>query len=288
MLKGELEKSQATSHWKRLGRVRYGTSVQTQTLRCKEQDHKHTEDCYWRRPQDATHFVLPEEFHGALGAKPKKLEIMLAFPELLQNFDVRRGMYNANGSRWCYSADGETATRQFKEMLPNPKKGNKLEERIIEKKIPCPGDECEFAKGGKCPPRAYFEFMIPKVYPKVGTFFTVVGSKVARRQMLAFMLALEGFCKLRPQGMYGIHLDFERELVVFNVDTHGDGKLNRIEKWIPKLSLAFDRLALPDKKILEPVIGQTFNLPEAVKAEDLEMNEEPEQGHIIDQEPQRA
>lgn len=270
MLNSALKRTENYSHWKRLGKVKLGLKVKSQKLRCQEQ-HQHKDDCYFSYPKDVDYFVLPEKWRPKLGEQPKKLQIMLAFPTLIQNFDIRAAVYRANGSKWCSTSDDVKAKRLTTIEVPNPKFGKGPNEKANinkadYKEIDCPNTACEYRIKGDCKPRAYFDFMVPALLPEVGTLHMKVGSRVSQDQILATLQALEYFCRERPNGMQGVRMVLERELVTFNVDTKGDGTLTKIEKWIPKLSIDYTSLRGDDQALLGPIVGQELVIPEKVHA----------------------
>lgn len=276
MLKTAVERTAGLSHWKRLGKIKLGVKVKSQRLRCQEknQSHVHNDECFWHFPKDVNYFVIPDEHKAKLGAEPRLLRIMLAFPTLEQNFDVRAAVYRSNGSKFCSTNDDVKAMRIGEATVQNPKKGQAGQPDTLKKtvynEISCPALECEFRKKGECKERGQFEFIIPEVYPAVGTFFLKIGSKVSTSQILGTLKMIEYFCQSRPNGMQGIRLTLERELVVFNVDTKGDGTLTRVEKYIPKLSIDIANLIQSDQALLMPAVGQQFLIPEKATSADVE------------------
>ncbi len=271
MLKTTIARSVNTSHWKRLGKIKLGITKKSSKVRCQEQ-HTHTDDCYYRFPVDVKHFVMEPKWAEKLGAEPMSLEIMLAFPTLKQNFDTKAAVYKANGSKWCYTNDDETAFRLTEMNEADPKTGQ-MKKALKYIEMPCPNSACPYRVNGQCPERGYLEFMIPKS-GEIGTFFMKTGSKVANSQMLATLQALEGFTRNRPNGMHAIRLVLRRELVVFNKDING--VMTRIEKYVPKLEIDFQHLLAQDQMLLGPLMGQTIALPEAQVAEDLEEGDDEE------------
>lgn len=273
MLKTTIARSVNTSHWKRLGKIKLGVTKKSSKVRCQQQ-HTHGEECYYRFPVDVKHFVMEPKWADKLGAEPTSLEIMLAFPTLKQNFDTKAAVYKANGSKWCYTNDDETAHRLTKMSEADPKTGQ-MKDVFKYMEMECPNMACPYRINGQCPERGYLEFMIPKT-GEIGTFFMKTGSKVANSQMLATLEALEGFTRNRPNGMHGIRLVLRRELVVFNKDINGDGTMTRIEKYVPKLEIDFQHLLAQDQMLLGPLMGQTIALPEARVEEELDNGEDEE------------
>ncbi len=156
MLNKTMEKAEGISFWKKLGKIKLGEKVKGK-LKC-DQRHEHKDECFTWYPKDLDYFVVEEKWHVQLGAKPKELEIALAFPTLLQNFDTGRAVYQQNKARWCYSNDGETAFRWGKTGAQQIVKGRNGQpdtkvDAFDYMKMPCPGDACPYAK--QCPARGY-------------------------------------------------------------------------------------------------------------------------------------
>ncbi len=289
MLKSALERAAKLSHWKRLGKVKLGLKVKSNRLICDQtKQHQHVDACYMHFPKDVKYFVVPEQFKEKLGAEPMKLNIVLAFPTLEQNFDIQAASYKGNGAKFCSTKDGITAERLVVEMVPDPKNPAAKIEKGSYKSIPCPADDCEFRKAGKCPPKGGLEFMVPELYPAVGTLYMKVGSRVGYEQMLATLLGLERFTEKRENGMLGVHMILERELVVFNIDIKG--VRTRVEKYIPKLSINFEKLSQGDRALLGPSVGQNFQVPELATDADVgkDDDEDEPKGRIIDQDQNQA
>jgi hypothetical protein len=238
-------------------------------------NHAHTDPCYYQYPVDVDYFVIEPKWAPKLGEKPKALSIMLAFPTLKQNFDTKAAVYQANGSKWCYTDDDETAYRWTDYPGKDPKTGE-AKKMFGYQPMPCPNKECPYRQNGKCPERGSFEFMIPDT-GEVGTFFMRFGTKIGISQFYATLSSIEGFVKNRPNGMHGLRMIMRRELVVINRDVKGDGVIARVEKWIPKLEIDFPALSAEDKHLLGPLMGQTIALPEAQQPEDLESGDEDEE-----------
>lgn len=272
MIQTILQSAAERSHWRRLGKVKLGIKVKgNNPTRCTSKTphtHQHTDDCYNFYPKDVKYFVLPKQFQEKLGAEPMKLNIMLAFPTLEQNYDIDSVMWKGNGQKFCSTKDGITAQRLVSTMVPNAKDG-KMEEHTDYETIPCPGDACEFRKAGKCPYKGGLDFMIPAVYPEVGTFFLRVGSKVSYLQMLATLLDLQKLCVNRPNGMQYIKMILEREFTVFP-SVMIKGVRTRVEKYIPKLSVDYAALSAADKQLLGAAVGQNFEIPAEITEEELQ------------------
>lgn len=280
MLKTTLTRTAGLSHWKRLGKVKLGIKKLSTKVRCAIPNHKHVDDCFYQYPVDVNYFVIPEQFKAKLGPEPQRLEIMLAFPTLEQNFDTRAAVYRSNGSKFCSTRDDVKAERIGEASVPNPKTGA-MEKKTVYKTIDCPALECEFRKRGECKERGQFEFIVPGLYPEVGTLFLKIGSKVAIGQILATLQALEVFCQNRPNGLQGVRLVLEREKMTFNVDTKGDGTLTKVEKWIPKITIDYAHLRADDQALLLPVVGQDLVVPDVATDEDLN-TEDGDEPKIID------
>lgn len=282
MLKTAMKRTDGVSHWKRLGKVKLGLKKRGK-MTCALPGHQHVEDCFSHYPVDVKYFVIPEEFKEKLGPEPQKLSIMLAFPTLQQNFDVKAALYRANGTKWCHTDDDVTAKRLFKVQVPDPKNAGRQIDKTVYKTIDCPNTACEFRISGQCPPRGGLEFMVPGIYPAVGTLFLKVGSQIAQDQMLATLRGLEEYCMKRENGMQGIYMELERVQMFFHIDKNGDGTLSKIEKWIPKLSIDYERLQAGDKKLLGLAIGQQFTVPDVVTADQVSTDDE--EPVILDQNP---
>ncbi len=249
MLESTITRAQGASFWKRLGKVKLGIKAPNGA------------------PKDLDYFVIPERFKPALGEKPQEFEISLPFPTFEQNFDTRAAMYKANGARACWTKDGVTAHRY---QIPEG------QSKYSWTTMPCPGSECEFRKAKKCPERAYFHFMIPSC-KEIGTFMLVTGSVSATDRLYSALRAVEGLTKNRIQGMFGLRMILRRERTEFNVDFNGDGKQQKIVKWIPTLEIDFKSLIESDRTMLAPYLGQALALPAArVVAADLEEADEEE------------
>ena len=252
MLNTTINRAAGTSPWRRLGKIKLGIKAKAQSGA--------------EYPKDVEYFVIPEEFRAKLGDKPMELEINLAFPTLEQNFDTKYAMYQANGSRNCWSANGIVAHRYRK-----PEGSDRFQ--WVDLQNEC--EKCPFRAAKKCAERGGFSFMVPKT-GAVGTFYLKTGSKVAIDRIYTALRSLELLTLTRPQGMLGLRMVLRRELTVFNVDLKGDGQQSRIEKYIPTLDIDWLNLRLEDKALLAPYTGQMLALPPApiASAEDLEEHDE--------------
>lgn len=281
MLKTALESAAQRSHWKRLGKIKLGLKVKSANTKCAQR-HEHTDACYNFFPKDVKYFVIPDQFKAQLGAEPMKLSIMLAFPTLQQNFDIDAAKWRGNGTKFCSTKDGVTAQRLVETEVPGARAGETVKKSDYQT-IPCPGGECKFRIAGECPPKGSFDFMIPAVFPAVGTFYLKVGSRVAYEQMLATMIDLERLCVTRKDGMQRIRMVLEREHTVFNPVIKG--VRTKIEKWVPKLSVDYAALNDEDKQLLGAAVGQSFQTE--VTEADLEETDD-DGATLTDQPPQAA
>ena len=275
MIREMEEKARNISFWKKLGKIKLGTKVKG-TLTCKL-SHAHEDNCYRWYPKDADHFVIEEKWKALLGAAPKELEITLAFPTLVQNFDIGRAVYQDSGARWCYSDDGETAYRWQKTGQKATVKGRNGEpDRQIDvyayQPMPCQGRECPYAK--QCPIRGVMSFMIPAA-KEPGTFFMRVGAGTSQTQILAVLKGVENLVASRPQGLLGLRMKLRREKKTFLIpSTTGDGSRMPIEKYVPVLDIDFVNLLKADKDLLGPFMGQPLIAEvEPATAEELEEGE---------------
>lgn len=243
MLKSTIERSAASSPWRRLGKIKLGIKGPNGA------------------PKDLDYFVLPERFHAKLGEKPQELAVSLPFPDLASNFDTSAAMYKSNGARACWTKDGVKAHRY---QIPEGST------KYMWTTMPCPGAECEFRKAKKCPERAYLHVMIPAT-EEVGTFMLVTGSVAATDRLYSALNALAYLTRNRVHGMFGIRMNLRRERTEFNVDFNNDGKQQKVVKWIPTLDIDFKALMAQDRDLLAPYLGQALALPPAkpVTAEDL-------------------
>jgi hypothetical protein len=244
MLETTITRAAGANPWRRLGKIKLGLKVPTGSGE-------------GTRPQDVDYFVIPDapganphRYREALGEKPRELSIVLANPELLQNFDSRAVMYLANGAKACHTADGKEAMRYQRPQG---------EERHRWVRMACPGADCEFRQKKQCKERGYFSFMIPQV-GDVGVFLLIMGSQVATTQIYNALRMVESLCQGRPNGMAGIRLKLRREPKEFYQDLKGDGRQAKVTKYIPMVEIDFQQLLQEDQKRLSPLFAQPILL----------------------------
>ena len=254
------------SPWKRLGKVKLGKTQRGNKLKCAIPNHAHTDECYWSFPVDCDHFVIPEQYKAKLGAEPKALDILLAFPTLEENFDTNAKLWGGNGAKKCWTKDGITAFRYMKGA------GEKYDWMPM----PCPGLNCEFRQKKQCAEKGEFSFMVPALLPEVGTLFMRLGSKVGIDNIYTALTSLQFLTRGRKQGMFGLRMKFTRERTEFLVDLKGDGQQSKIVKFIPTLAIDWEQLMAEDKNLLAPFFGQPLtSLPAGpVTVDELEEKDE--------------
>jgi len=247
MLETTIGRAAGGNAWRRLGKIKLGI---------KDKNAAGAEF-----PRDVDYFVIPDKYKAALGEKPQELSIVLANPELRQNFDSRAVMYLGNGSKACHTDDDRTAHRYMKPQ------GEAAYRWVT---MACPNLQCEFRLNKKCKERGYFSFMIPAagtvdkdgaLKAEVGVFLMIMGSKVAITQIYTALKMVESLCHGRPNGMAGIRLKLRRERKEFFQDLKGDGQQAKIVKYIPHVDIDFAQLLHDDQVRLGPMFGQPILLP---------------------------
>ncbi len=248
MLETVKERAALKSPWRRLGKIKLGIKAKAASGA--------------EYPKDVDYFVIPDQYKAKLGAEPKSLDILLAFPTLEENFDTNAKLWGANGAKKCWTKDGVTAFRYMKGA------GDKHEWTPM----PCPGLNCEYRQKKQCTEKGEFSFMIPAVAPEIGTFFMRLGSKVGIDNIYTALHSLQFLTRERKQGMFGLRMKFTREKTDFMVDLKGDGQQSKITKYIPTLAIDWAQLMAEDRNMLAPFFGQALAaLPtQAVKVDELE------------------
>ncbi len=241
MLETTIKRAAGGNAWRRLGKIKLGVKVPIGD----PADGK-------SRPQDLEYFVIPDAYKETLGEKPQELSIVLANPDLRQNFDSRAVMYLGNGSKACHTEDDRTAHRYMK--VP----GGDQKYRWCD--IACPNVECEYRLSKQCQERGYFSFMVPAC-GEIGVFLLILASKVGITQIYTALKVLESLCVGRPNGMAGIRLKLRRERKEFFQDFKGTGQQSKVVKWIPMVEIDFASLLADDKRRLGPMLGQPVLLP---------------------------
>jgi len=247
MLETTIGRAAGGNAWRRLGKIKLGIKVQ--------KDGK-------EYPQDVDYFVIPDQYQDRLGDKPKELSIVLANPDLRQNFDTRAAMYQANGSRSCHTDDDRTAHRYMRPAGENVHRWVTMQ---------CPNLDCEYRQSKKCQERGFFSFMVP-ASQEIGVFLIIMGSKVAMTQIYTALTVLQSLCAGRPNGMAGIRLKLRRERKEFFQDFKGTGQQSKVVKFIPMVEIDYAQLLHEDQKRLGPMLGQPILLPAAAMPADLEDN----------------